>query len=320
MKAAVRLQYGPPESLTVKEVAIPSPKDKEILVKVSAATANRTDCANLTGNPWIIRLFIGLFKPKLPVTGTDFAGQIEAIGREVKAFQIGDKVWGFDDLGLSSHAQYLCIAADGNVLNMPENKGFSEAVASIEGAHYALNFINKVKIQPGQKVLVNGATGAIGSAALQLVKDLGAQVTAVCDTNNIARIKALGADTVIDRHKADFTQSGEKFDFVLDAVGKSTFFKCKALLNPRGIYISSELGPWSQNIFLALITPLLGGKKVVFPIPFNIKASLSFMKNLLEAGKFTPLIDRDYPLEEIGDAFKYVASGQKTGNVIVLMG
>lgn len=317
MKAAIRYQYVPPRLLSVGEVPQPQPGAHEILVRVYATTVNRTDCAVLTGWPLAMRAFTGLSKPKLPITGTDFAGQIVGIGEEVNDFKIGDRVWGFNDNGLESHAQYLCIAASGNAIKMPENTSYEVAAASAEAAHYALNFVNKLKVTPGQKVLVNGGTGAIGSAAIQILNDLGLQVTAVCGTKNMERVQSLGAEKVIDFEKEDFTQHGGSYDFVFDAVGKSTFFKCKRLLKPGGIYLSSELGPWWQNLYLPLITPIFGGKKVVFPIPFDIKASLAYMKKLLEAGKFTPLIDRTYPLEKISEAFEYVGTGQKIGNVII---
>lgn len=317
MKAAIRYQYVPPQQLSVGEVPQPLPGAHEILVRVYATTVNRTDCAVLTGWPLAIRAFTGLSKPKLPITGTDFAGQVEAVGQEVNDFKIGDKVWGFDDTGLESHAHYLCIATSGNVIKMPENASYETAAASAEAAHYAINFVNKLKVTPGQKVLVNGGSGAIGSAAIQILHDLGLQVTAVCGTKNMERVQSLGAEKVIDFEKEDFTRQGGSYDFVFDAVGKSTFFKCKRLLKPGGIYLSSELGPWWQNIYLSLITPIFGGKKVIFPIPFDIKASLAYMKKLLEAGKFKPLIDRTYPLEKISEAFEYVGSGQKIGNVII---
>lgn len=317
MKAALRVQYGPPSALHIGEVSKPTPKPREILVKVYATTVNRTDCAVLTGWPLAIRLFTGLFKPKMPITGTDFAGQVEAIGQEVQNFKIGDQVWGFNDNGLGSHAEYLCIAENKAVLKMPQGFSYPEAVASAEGAHYAVNFLNKVKLQEGQRVLVNGGTGAIGSALIQILKPLGIHVTAVCASPHLDRVKSLGADRVIDYAAQDFTQLEEQFDFVLDAVGKSTFFRCRPILKPQGVYISSELGPGWQNIFLALFTPLLGRKKVIFPVPTDILKSMSTMLELSEAGKFRPLIDRVYPLEKITEAFEYVGNRQKIGNVII---
>ncbi|HET9431163.1 MAG TPA: NAD(P)-dependent alcohol dehydrogenase, partial [Chitinophagaceae bacterium] len=189
-----------------------------------------------------------------------------------------------------------------------------------EGAHYALCDIRAAKIKDGQKVLINGATGAIGSAAVQLVKYIGAEVTAVCKTEHMELIKSLGADVVVDYTKEDFTLLSEKFDVVFDAVGKNSFKRCKPLLKRKGIYMSTELGYMSQNIFLALITPLLGGKKVLFPIPSISKEDVNFLKKLVEQGKYKPVIDRHYPLEQIVEAYKYVETGQKTGNVILDLG
>lgn len=316
MQAVVYTKYGSPDVLQLKEVDKPSPKDKEVLIKVYAVTVNRTDCAILRG-PLIMRFFTGLFKPKKAIPGTDFAGEIEAIGKNVNSLKVGDRVFGFDDLGLSSHAQYMTFSEDQALTTIPDNITYEQAVASLEGAHYAYNFINKVDLQNGQKVLVNGATGAIGSAAVQLLKNFGAEVTAVCDTKNLELVKSLGADRVIDYQKDDFTQSEEKYDYVFDAVGKSSFVKCKPLLTSEGVYISSELGPWAQNPFLALITPLKGGKKVVFPIPGDKKTSVLLMKKFCEEGKFKAVIDRTYPLNETAAAFRYVEKGQKTGNVVI---
>lgn len=316
MKAAVRTKYGPIEKLTVQEIEKPVPKEDQILVKVFATTVNRTDCAVLTGKPFIMRFFTGLPKPKLPVPGTDFAGQIETVGKNVKNFKVGDKVFGFNDTGLPSQAQYMAISENESISMIPSNFSFDQAVASLEAAHYAFNFINKVNLKAGQKVLVNGATGAIGSAAIQFLKHLGLQVTAVCHGKHFDQVKNLGQDKTIDYSKEDFTQLKEKFDFVFDAVGKSTFFKCKRLLTENGIYISSELGPYSQNIFLSLLAPLMK-QKVIFPIPVNIKRSIQFIKDLIEKNKFKPLIDRKYPLAQIAEAYRYVDSGQKIGNVII---
>ena len=317
MKAAVRSKYGPPEVLSVEEIEKPTPRDHEVLVKVHAATVNRTDCAILWAQPFIMRFVTGLLTPKYSITGTDFAGKIEAIGQQVTQFEVGDRVWGFNDNGLKSHAEYLTLPEKEALTIIPENITYEQAAASAEGAHYAYNFINKVELEAGHKVLVNGATGAIGSAAVQMLKYYGARVTAVCNTKNVELVRSLGADKIIDYMKEDFTKDDEKYDFVFDTVGKSTFGKCKPLLKKGGVYISSELGPGVQNPFLALITPLLGGKKVAFPIPLNTKESLAFIKDLLEKEKFKPVIDRTYTLDEIKAAYEYVARGQKTGNVMV---
>lgn len=317
MKAAIRRKYGPPDTISIEMVETPVPKENEILVRVHAATVNRTDCAILLGKPFVLQFFTGLGTPKSPTTGSDFAGQVEAVGKGVTSFQAGERVWGFNDSGLASHAQYLTIPEHAAVLKIPEHISYEQAAAGAEGAHYAYNFINKVALKAGQKVLVNGATGAIGSAAVQMLKGMGLYVTAVCNTPNVVLVTALGADKVVDYQKEDFTRMEEQYDFVFDAVGKSTFSRCKPLLKPGGTYISSELGPHAENLYLPLLTKIRGGKKVVFPIPSDIKGSLRFIQNLLETGQFKPVIDRKYPLEQIAEAYTYVASGRKTGNVII---
>jgi len=317
MKAVVRTKYGSPDVLKISEIEKPAPGDDEVLIKVYATTVNRTDCGILWGKPFIIRFFTGLIKPKSPVSGTDFAGRVESVGKNVTSYKAGDRVWGFNDEGLGSHAQYMKIAEHKALTTIPDHITYEEAAASGEGAHYAYNFINKVKLEKGQKVLVNGATGAIGSAAVQLLKYFEIHVTAVCDTKNMELVKSLGADRVIDYEKEDFTKEDEQYHFVFDAVGKSTFAKCKPLLLPGGVYMSSELGPGAQNPFLALITPITGNKKVIFPIPVNCKKSVLFIKDLLQKEKFKPVIDRKYPLEKIADAYNYVVTGKKTGNVVI---
>lgn len=317
MKASFHTKYGLPKVLHIKEVEKPIPKDDESLVKVYAATVNRTDCANLTAKPFIMRFTNGFFRPARPITGTDFAGIIEEIGKSVNSFKVGDKVFGFDDRGLKSHAQFITMPANKGIATIPENITFEAAAASIEGAHYAYNFINKVNLKPEHRVLVNGATGAIGSAAAQLVKTYGCNITAVCETKNIELVKSLGVNRVIDYLKEDFTQDTEKFDFVFDTVGKSSFGKCKPILKNGGIYISSELGRFSQNIFFALLKPVIGSKKVLFPLPLNIKESVLLVQKLMAEGKFKPVIDRTYSLEKTADAFRYVLKGQKVGNVVI---
>ncbi len=318
MKAAIRTTYGSPEQIIrIERIEQPSPKANEVLIKVHATTVNRTGYAVATGTPFIMRFFTGLFRPKIAITGTDFAGEIEAIGEHVTQFKVGDKVFGFYDEGLASHAEYMTFPEDGNILTMPENISFEIAVASLEGAHYSFNFLNKVNIEATDKILINGATGAIGSATLQFLKYKGIEVTAVGNTKNLDLLKSLGADEVIDYMTTDFTKSDKKYAFILDAVGKSSFGKCKHMLEPKGIYISSELGWGAQNIFYALSTPLFGKKKVIFPIPTDVKRSMQFIKQLLEEEKFKPVIDRSYPLEQISEAFNYVNTGQKTGNVII---
>ena len=322
MKAVVYTQYGPPDVLQLKEIEKPVPKDNEVLVKIHATTVNRTDCATIRAKPFFMRLVTGLFKPKKQTPGTEFAGQIESTGKSVSSLKAGDKVFGFDDQGAESQAQYLAIKED-KVMTIPENIPYEQAAASSEGAHYAYNFINKVDLKKGQNVLVNGATGAIGSAAVQLLKYFDVNVTAVCNTKNIELVKSLGADKVIDYTKEDFTKEDQNYNFVFDAVGKSSFFKCKQLLKPGGVYISSDLGFMAQNIFLPLITPivksLIENKRTVFPAPLDIRESLVLIKKLIEEERFKSVIDRTYPLVQIVEAYRYVEKGQKTGNVVITL-
>ncbi|HET6995246.1 MAG TPA: NAD(P)-dependent alcohol dehydrogenase [Chitinophagaceae bacterium] len=320
MKVAFRSKYGLPRVLSIKEIEIPIPKDDEVLIKVYAATANRSDYHILTGRPFLMRLFTGLFKPKLATTGTDFAGQVEATGKDVTCFKTGDKVMGFSGglIGISSHAQYLVLPetkATKITVNIPANLQYDEAAACLEGAFYAVGN-TLLNLKAGQKVLIYGATGAIGSSYVQFLKLYGLSITAVCRGEHFDMVKSLGADRVIDYTKNDFTKDTEKYDYVFDAVGKTSFAKCKRLLKKNGIYTSSG---GAENLLLVLITPLFGGKKVVFKPPKNIKTGLSFIKKLIEEGRFRPLIDRKYPIDKIAEAFTYVASGQKIGNVIITM-
>jgi len=325
MKAIVYTQFGPPEVLQLKEVEKPLPEENEVLIKVRATTVNRTDCANLTAKPFIMRFSLGLFNPKKKIMGTEFAGDIEAAGKAVTSFKVGDKVFGFDDSGIGSYAEYMVISEDKALTTMPKDITYEQAAACAEGSHYAYNFINKVDLKSEDKVLVNGASGGIGSAMVQLLKYFGAHVTAVCNTKNIELVKSLGASKIFDYSKEDFTKDDEKYDFVFDAVGKSSYGKCKALLKPGGVYISSELGWMVQNLFFSLISAIFGslpgqaGKKVKFPYPPNIRRSVLLIKKLIEEGKFKPVIDRSYPLGEIAEAFRYVLKGQKTGNVVITL-
>lgn len=320
MKAVVHTRYGPPQVLELGEIELPVAKDDEVLVRVYAATVNRTDCANLRARPFFMRFVLGLVRPKKRVPGTEFAGVIEAVGKAVTSLGPGEKVFGFDDEGSGSQAQYLAITED-KVVAMPEGITFEQAAASSEGLHYAYNFINKVNIERGQYALVNGATGAIGSAAVQLLKYFEVDVTAVCATKNIELVRALGADRVIDYTREDFTEDDQKYNYVFDTVGKSSFFKCRKLLKPGGIYISSDLGYMSQNMFLPFITPIIkplfGNRKTMFPVPVDIKGSLSLVKKLIEQGRFKAVIDRSFTLEQIVDAYQYVETGEKTGNVVI---
>lgn len=315
MKAAIRRTYCSPNQIVVESIERTSPKDNEVLIKVIATTVNRTDCANLTARPFVMRFVLGLFRPRKIILGTDFAGEIISKGKNVDSFNIGDKVFGFTDTGSESQAEYIT-STEENLFLIPHNINFKEAVASLEGAHYAYTFIHKTNIQSGQKILINGATGGIGSALIQFVRQYDVKITATCNTKNIQLIKSLGADKIYDYTQEDFTNDKEKYDFIFDAVGKSTFGRCKPLLKEKGIYISSELGPYAQNLLYSLLASITN-KKVVFPIPYSTQESIPFIVQLLEKGKFKPVIDREYRLEDISKAYSYVIKGQKTGNVVI---
>jgi NADPH:quinone reductase-like Zn-dependent oxidoreductase len=319
MNAAVHTRYGPPEVVRIAAVEKPAAKDEQLLVKVHATTVNRTDCGFRAARPFVVRLFSrGLVRPRLTVLGNEFAGEVEAVGSGVRSFAVGDRVFGFNGISFGAHAEYMVTPEDGLVATMPANLTFEEAAASTEGSHYALAMIRKARIRSGQDVLVNGATGAIGSAAVQLLRDLGAKVTAVCDTEHVELVRGLGADRVIDYTAEDFTTDEQTYDVVLDAVGKSSFGRCRRLLKPRGLYLSSDLGPLNQNPVLALVTPLLRGRRVRFPIPLRQDRELARdLKERIESGAFKPLIDRRYPLDQIVEAYRYVETGRKIGSVVI---
>jgi NADPH:quinone reductase-like Zn-dependent oxidoreductase len=235
----------------------------------------------------------------------------------VTSFAVGDRVFGYHEGRFGAHAEYLPIRQGASIAVMPTNMTFEQAAAGTEGAHYALSLIRAAKVHSGQHVLVNGATGGIGSAAVQLLRVLGAHVTAVCAGGHSELVQRLGAEQVIDYTVEDFTTGSRSYDLVIDAAGKSSFARCRRLLNPHGIYLSSELGPYAQNPALALITPLLRGRKVLFPIPRHDQAMVRHLKTQMESGQFTPVIDRCYPVDQIRDAYRYVEMGQKVGNVVI---
>ncbi len=320
MKAAVRTKYGLPGDLSIHELKIPTPKDNEVLVKVYAATVNRTDCHVLSGRPFFMRLFTGLSRPRLSITGSDFAGQIEAVGSAVQSFKPGEKIMGFGGVfGCGSHAQYFTLPeakAKQTMITMPGNLGYEQAAACLEGAFYAGSGIIQLAPKAGEKALVYGATGAIGSSYVQFLKYYQVYVTAVCSGEHRELIKSLGADKVIDYKTEDFTKDTEKYDYVFDSVNKTGFFKCKPLLKKKGIYSSSG---GFEYLLLALITPVFGGKKVIFHPPKDVPGTLGFIKDLFEKGSFRPVIDRTYPIDKVAEAFTYVATGQKIGNVILTM-
>lgn len=319
MKAIVYTEYGPPEVAKLTEVPKPTPRDNEVLIKVHATTVNRTDCGFRSAEYFIVRFFAGLFRPKNKVLGCEFAGEVEEIGSKVTQFKTGDRVFGYNDLTFGGHAEYLIMPENGTLATIPEGMAFTEAAPITEGAHYALCNIRAAKIGKGTRVLINGATGAIGSSAVQIAKHLGAEVTAVCHTKHLELVKSLGADEVIDYTRQDFTKLNTRFDVIFDAVGKSSFGKCKPLLVEKGIYMSTELGYMSQNPFLALITPILGGKKLLFPLPTINRDDVLYLKELVEKSRYKPVIDRYYPLNQITEAYRFVETGLKTGNVVIII-
>ena len=319
MKAAVYKEYGPPEVVRIEETERPVPKSDEVLVKVYATTVNRTDCGFRSAEYFISRFFSGLFRPKFGILGNEFAGIIDETGKDVRLFNVGDKVFGYNDTRFGAHAEFMAIAETDAIAAIPGDITFEQAAPITEGAHYALGNIRAAKVSAGQNVMIYGASGAIGSAAVQLAKYFGAYVTAVCNTQNVGVVKSLGPDEVIDYQTQNFTETSMKFDFIFDAVGKSSFGECKQLLKKRGIYISTELGKNSENIFLALLTPLMKGKKVMFPLPSITKEDVIFLKQLVESGKYKPLVDRTYPFDRIVDAYRYVETRQKVGNVVITL-
>ncbi|WP_187284349.1 NAD(P)-dependent alcohol dehydrogenase [Streptomyces sp. uw30] len=317
MKAAVHSRYGPPDVVRIADVDKPSAGERDVLVRVHATTVNRTDCAYRAAKPFFMRALTGIARPRRAVLGTEYAGVVEAVGSDVTSFAVGDRVFGYNEGAFGTHAEYLAVPQDEAIAAMPDGVTFEEAAPGTEGAHYALSFVRTARVGPGQIVLVNGATGAIGSAAVQLLKHYGAIVTAVCDTARLDLVKGLGADRVIDYTAQDFTQDEQRYDAVFDTVGKSTFGRCRRLLKPGGVYLSSELGPFGQNVLLPLVTPLFRGRRVKFPFPQQNQEAVRDIGGLIEAGSFKPVIDRRYPLEQIVDAYRYVETGQKIGNVVV---
>jgi len=317
LKAAVYKKYGSPEVVSILERPVPVPQKNELLIKVHASTVNRTDAGFRSAEYFVSRFFSGLFKPKFQILGCEFAGEVVETGDDISLFEKGDRVFGFDDDKFGGHAEYLTIKETKAIALIPDEMDYQTASALSEGAQYALNFIKASGIKPGENALVYGATGAIGTAAVQILKYLNVNVTAVANTKNIQLIKDLGADEVIDYLKEDFTLTNKRFRFIFDAVGKTSFSKTKHLMENHAIFISTEPGKNGVNIFLALAAPFMGKRKVLFPLPQTRKENIEFIKKIAEEGKFKPVIDRVYPLEQIVEAHKYVETHEKTGNVII---
>jgi NADPH:quinone reductase-like Zn-dependent oxidoreductase len=325
MKAILHTKYGPPDELQLKEVEKPSPKEDEVLIKVHATTVTSSDCniRNLTFAPkWSrlpMRLFVfGIFKPRMNRLGIDLAGEIEAVGKDVKRFKMGDQVFGRPDPAFGAHAEYICIPENGVLTIKPANTTWEEAASIPLAGNTALYFIRDLgNIRAGGKVLINGASGGIGTFAVQLAKYYGAEVTGVCSTTNLEMVKSLGADKVIDYTREDFTKSGETYDVIFDAVGKSSFSRCKNSLKQKGLYLTTL--PTMAIILQTVWTSMIGGKKVKFGDALGKAENLIFLKELAEVGKIKAVIDRRYPLEQTAEAFRYVEKGHKKGNVVITM-
>jgi len=320
MKAIVYTKYGPPDVLQLKEVAKPVPKDNEVLIKIHTTVVGPAECAARRGDPLMIRFITGLIRPKHPILGAELAGEIEAIGKDVKRFKEGDQVFGSAAPNGGTYAEYISLLEGGALAIKPADMTYEEAAAVCDGALTALYFLRKGNIQSGQKVLINGASGSVGSAAVQLAKHFGAEVTGVCSTTNLEMVKSLGADKVIDYTKEDFTKSGQTYDIIWDMFAKSSFSRCKSLLTQKGIYLTTAPSP--ASLLQMLWTSRMSSKKVKWGpsalLPANEKTEdLIFINKLFEAGKIKPVIDRRYPLEQIAEAHEYVEKGHKKGNVAI---
>lgn len=330
MKAIVYTEYGPPDVLQLKEVEKPVPKDNEILIRIYATPVSYGDITarnfrkisprkfTMPFPLWLpTRFFFGFRKPRKKILGSEFAGQIESVGKDVKLFRKGDQVFGYRGPSFGAYAEYLCMPEAGLVALKPTNMTYEESAAVPYGAITALGLLRKVTIQSGQNVLINGASGGIGSAAVQLAKHYGAEVTGVCSTPRLELVKSLGADKVIDYTKEDFAKSGETYDLIFDILGKSSFSRCKSSLKQNGRYLLASFK--MRQVFQMLWTSMIGSKKVICGMANARKEDLIFIKELIEAGKIKSVIDRRYPLEQTAEAHCYVEKGHKKGNVVITM-
>lgn len=321
MKAVIFQEYGSPEVIQIQDVAKPVPKDNEVLIKVRVTTVTSGDVRVRSANypdgfKFIGRLMTGYNKPKNTRLGNEFAGVVETVGKDVTQFKPGDEVFGATGLNLGANAEYITLAEDGPLALKPANVSFEEAAATPFGGITSLVFLrDKGKIQSGQKVLVYGASGSLGTYALQLAKIYGAEVTAVSSGKNAALVKSLGADHVIDYTKEDFTKSGQTYDIIFDTIGKTTFAKSKIALKPKGIFLAAAGG--IPDYRQMLWTSIKGGKKVAAGLAVQRREDMIYLAELLEAGKIKAVIDRTYPLEDISEAHAYVEKGHKKGNVVV---
>lgn len=316
MKAAVYYNYGPPEVLRIEEVAKPIPKDDEVLVKVHATSVTSGDFRLRKADPFITRLFFGLTKPKVHILGAEFSGEVEATGKDVKQFKPGDQVFGNTGTSLGTYAEYISISEENPIALKPRNLSFEEAAGVSFGGNTSLHFLKKGNIRKGDKVLVYGASGSLGTSAVQLAKYFGAEVTGVCSGKNAEMVRSLGADKVVDYTKEDFTRGGEKYDIIYDTVGKSPFSRSVDALKKDGVYLRAvhiSLGPVLKGMWVSLTR----SKKVIGGVAQDSKENILLLKELLENGKFKPVIDRTFPLDRIAEAHAYAEKGHKRGNVVI---
>ena len=318
MKAATIARYGSPGVIEVCDVPAPVPGSDQVRVRVHAATVNRTDCGELL-HPTLVRLLIGAGRSRRTILGMDFAGTVEAVGAAARRFKPGDRVYGMCPLrNDGAQAEYFCMPETGPIARMPSNLRFDQAVVC-EGAYYANSSIEHFALQPGHRILIYGASGAIGTAALQLAKDRGAEVAAVVAGRHLELVRSLGADLAVDYTTEAFDQLGRSFDFVLDAVGKLSIHRWRRLLKPGGVFASTDGGPWAQNLLFVLWSMVTGNGRVVVPLPKrgSGQAFVTGLRDKIEAGRFVPVIDRRYPLAAIADAYRYVQTGEKAGVVVI---
>jgi len=323
MKAILHTRFGPPDELRLEEVARPVPRDNEVLIKIYATSVTSTDCnvRNFTFVPWVFqlpaRLFMfGVFKPRINILGIDLAGEIEEVGKDVKRFKVGDRVFGTPGMTFGAHAEYTCVPEDGVLATKPATMAWEEAAPVFLGASTALFYLrDKGKITAGHEILIYGASGAIGTFAVQLAKYFGAEVTGVCSTTNLELVQSLGADKVIDYTQKDYTKNGKTYDLILDTVGKTSFARCKKSLREKGVFLPVVMN--LTELVQILWTSMTNGRKVKGGVAGGNIEDLEFIKNLIEAGKLKPVIDRCYPLKKTAAAFRYVEKGHKKGNVVI---
>jgi NADPH:quinone reductase-like Zn-dependent oxidoreductase len=317
VKAVVYDRYGPAEVLQLEDVERPVPADDEILVKVHATTVTRTDTGLRSAEFFISRFFTGLRRPKRRILGMELAGEVVAVGAGVTEFAAGDHVFGAPARG--THAEFVTVRESAPIAHMPAGMSFEEAAAVCDGVMLALPCLRRADVREGTRLVVYGASGSVGTAAVQLAKNIGADVTAVCNTANVELVASLGADRVIDYTQEDFTRNGETYDAIFDAVGKHSFRRCRRSLRPGGIYVSTDLGFMWHLPLLVLLTRWIGSRNAAMGIAKYTKEDVLFLKQLIEAGKYRAVIDRRYRLEDVIEASKYVETGQKTGNVVLTL-